>query len=523
MAGVGKIEAWVRENVARLLCMDVNDSEELAACVLAMPCATDKEEREIKQLIKEFLGSSAEVETFATELVQRRRRPGEGVPVTERADEAKGGTQAGSDIDRRGKSGKRQNAKEERGEMMKPPGKAVRDTTAQEEAEDDFWGTLSSTSLHRSDAASACGGRQDNSTSGKRQGRMEDKAKSQSRESERVRKGKNQGGGGRAVPAASGGGRDVVCRQPLTASPTDDFAYQPSIMARPAPLPCRCMGTCHTPLGNCLRCGKVICSKEGWTICSFCKTDLTNPANGYRSRPPVLLRSLAARGKLAVENESKEVREDVKDGSERADEMRDRLLVFDLSMAERTKVYDDQADYFPGTSGNMAWMDEKECEEEERREEERREKASGKRGPMELSIDLAGRRVFLQDSGIDTGKEESDAGRIGINEAAEEVARLAWELSTSGTLEGNYDREGARKGKSGVSRLSGRAREVFEGLHAHFGRIKSSNYAKEREKRQGHPEGEDAEPKAETFSSRSRVQTTSDRLHDDEEMEIEDL
>jgi len=93
--------------------------------------------------------------------------------------------------------------------------------------------------------------------------------------------------------------------------------------------------------------------------------------------------------------------------------LRDRLLMFDLTVAERTRVYDDQADYFPGSSaGNMAWMDEKEREEEERREEERRERVVGRKGRVKVSIDLAGRRVLVQEEG---GREEGrEAGKAGL-------------------------------------------------------------------------------------------------------------
>jgi len=204
--------------------------------------------------------------------------------------------------------------------------------------------------------------------------------------------------------------------------------------------------------------------------------------------------------------------------------LRDRLLMFDLTMAERTRVYDDQADYFPGSSaGNMAWMDEKEREEEERREEERRERVMGRKGRVEVSIDLAGRRVLGEEEGGREGGRGVRKGGLGKeeNKVAEEVARLRREYSGrerivkgKGAGEGRRGREGVM---CGASQLSGRAQQVFEGLHTHFSRVKAANEAKKEKKsrREGEEdEGGDVLP--------SRIQTEFDRLVDEGEEGEED-
>ena len=202
--------------------------------------------------------------------------------------------------------------------------------------------------------------------------------------------------------------------------------------------------------------------------------------------------------------------------------LRNRLLNYDLTMAERTRVYDDQADYFPGSSGgNMAWMDEAEREEEERREEERRERVVGRKGRVEVSIDLAGRRVLVQEEG---GRE---VGREGVweglgkeeNKAAEEVARLTREFSGRARIEEGGGRGGGREGGvGGASQLSGRAQQVFEGLHTHFSRVKAANEAKKKKKK-GRKGGEEEDGEEGGDVLPSRIQTEFDRLVDEGEEE----
>jgi hypothetical protein len=53
--------------------------------------------------------------------------------------------------------------------------------------------------------------------------------------------------------------------------------------------------------------------------------------------------------------------------------LKDKLVQFDKETAERTKVYDDESDYYSST----AWLSELEKEELERRENDRRGEREG--------------------------------------------------------------------------------------------------------------------------------------------------
>lgn len=102
---------------------------------------------------------------------------------------------------------------------------------------------------------------------------------------------------------------------------------------------CGCYGTYHQPLTNCLHCGRISCSEEGYDFCPFC-------------------------GFLV---------EDVNDGQDHTDDpnwvQKERLLRFDREFARRTQIFDDQADY----QGPTTWMTEDEkaqAEENQKRQAE---------------------------------------------------------------------------------------------------------------------------------------------------------
>ncbi|KAL7544516.1 hypothetical protein ACHAWF_012496 [Thalassiosira exigua] len=115
---------------------------------------------------------------------------------------------------------------------------------------------------------------------------------------------------------------------------------------KPRKDPCGCFGNKHKPLTNCLRCGRISCEAEGVDdYCHFC---------GH-----------------FVEDFS----EIVATGDEKADSAlrhKERLLEFDRTSAARTRIHDDQEDYFV-TSTSM-WATEAEREDAREMEEERRKK-----------------------------------------------------------------------------------------------------------------------------------------------------
>ena len=117
---------------------------------------------------------------------------------------------------------------------------------------------------------------------------------------------------------------------------------------------CGCFGTTHKPLINCLYCGRISCSKEGFGYCPFCSYLIEEQRNT--------------------------------DGEafEKAMLHKERLLQFDRDSASRTQVYDSQSDYYANSRSN--WLTEKEQLESEMKEEERRTELHSRKQIMELDI-----------------------------------------------------------------------------------------------------------------------------------------
>jgi len=95
---------------------------------------------------------------------------------------------------------------------------------------------------------------------------------------------------------------------------------------------CGCFGTYHRPLTNCRYCGRISCIKEGYDFCPFC---------GY-----------------LVEEKKPEQDDNI---LVEATQHLQRLLNYDKENQRRTKVFDDQTDYYSNTSN--VWLNEEEQEE----------------------------------------------------------------------------------------------------------------------------------------------------------------
>lgn len=115
---------------------------------------------------------------------------------------------------------------------------------------------------------------------------------------------------------------------------------------------CGCYGNKHEPLANCLHCGRISCEYEGYDYCPFCE-NLISPGDA--------------------------------DANDSAQAHKNRLLEFDRTTAERTRIHDDQEDYFV-TSTSM-WSTVEEQEGAKELEEERNRKLHT-RGNQVLQLDL---------------------------------------------------------------------------------------------------------------------------------------
>jgi hypothetical protein len=172
--------------------------------------------------------------------------------------------------------------------------------------------------------------------------------------------------------------------------------------------------------------------------------------------------------------------------------LRDKLLMFDQTMAERSRVFDAQADHYHNTD----WLSEEERKVAEAKEEARREAVDKRKREVTVTFDIAGRRILVEkdDNEYDPSLTAGPPGSERMGDAAAEVARLEQEFSGRARIE-----EGQSEGKRGgreeeeeeeekgfsASQLSGKAREVFEGLTAQLQRRKTANEEKKKKKTTG--------------------------------------
>jgi hypothetical protein len=101
--------------------------------------------------------------------------------------------------------------------------------------------------------------------------------------------------------------------------------------------PCSCQARQHNLVSNCLSCGKIVCEQEGEGPCSFCGALVLMEGSTYAG--------LTDAGVPSSETEAA------------AEAYAKRLVDYDRNSAARTKVYDDQSDYFE-MEGN-SWLSSK--------------------------------------------------------------------------------------------------------------------------------------------------------------------
>ncbi|CAN6174305.1 unnamed protein product [Urochloa humidicola] len=142
--------------------------------------------------------------------------------------------------------------------------------------------------------------------------------------------------------------------------------------------PCSCQARQHSLVSNCLSCGKIVCEQEGEGPCSFCGALVLKEGSTYAGLSDVGLPLSEA--EAAAEAYAK------------------RLVDYDRNAAARTKVYDDQSDYFE-MEGN-SWLSSKEKSVLQKQQEEAEEAAASQKGKVVVTFDLVGRKVILNKDGV---------------------------------------------------------------------------------------------------------------------------
>ncbi|XP_046398921.1 activating signal cointegrator 1 [Ischnura elegans] len=148
---------------------------------------------------------------------------------------------------------------------------------------------------------------------------------------------------------------------------------------------CLCQASKHGLINNCIQCGRIICEQEGPGPCLFCGNLVYPPGEGMEM--PGIASETQIQYMKQMATKSPEWEE--------AMARRDRLLEYDRTCEKRTKVIDDEMDYF---SSSSPWLSKEEREELRKRELELKEKRDSSRKNKTISFDFAGRRVIEEES-----------------------------------------------------------------------------------------------------------------------------
>ena len=156
------------------------------------------------------------------------------------------------------------------------------------------------------------------------------------------------------------------------------------IMVIPGRHGCGCAGQKHKLISNCLECGKIVCDQEGSGPCLFCGSLVCTG-----EEQEVLARNSKASQKL-YEKLMKKTPEERQAELDKAKALKDKLIEFDRTSARRTKVIDDQADYF---SADSKWLSKKQRSVAKKKEEDLDALKHQSRLNRRYVLDFAGREV----------------------------------------------------------------------------------------------------------------------------------
>ncbi|CAH0590071.1 unnamed protein product [Chrysodeixis includens] len=156
---------------------------------------------------------------------------------------------------------------------------------------------------------------------------------------------------------------------------------------------CDCQASKHELVNNCIQCGRVVCKQEGSGPCLFCGNLVCTPEeqkeiNTKTKGGAKLMESLMERSRPK--------------GWEAAVSHRNRLLEYDRTSERRTRVTDDDSDYF---SANSVWLNATEREKLDKYQQSMHEKKHGSRLNKKMTFDFAGRQI-VEDTTVDNEPDQ---------------------------------------------------------------------------------------------------------------------
>jgi hypothetical protein len=176
---------------------------------------------------------------------------------------------------------------------------------------------------------------------------------------------------------------------------------------------CECQASKHKLIGNCLKCGRIVCEQEGSGPCFFCGNLVCT-----RDERQIIISGTRDGKKLEKELLSRQIREyesqNLGENNNQSSQLslndiaqavafKDKLIEFDRTSAQRTQVIDDAADYF---DSNNKWLSKQQRTKLQKLQNQLDEKKKTKN--QKITIDFAGRKVY--------NDQEQPSDRL-INEA----------------------------------------------------------------------------------------------------------
>jgi len=186
--------------------------------------------------------------------------------------------------------------------------------------------------------------------------------------------------------------------------------------------PCECLAQKHGLINNCISCGRIVCEQEGAGPCYFCGSLVCSKAE-----EEVLARDSKKSAKLRKHLMSQTFSDEVSSSKESSDyqkavEHKNKLLEFDKSSAKRTRVIDDECDYF--STNSTKWMSSKERQVLQKKEQELLEKRHESRRNKKVTLDFAGRKVIEVDEVFDMYKMDPEMYMSKSHDNTEEKSLL---------------------------------------------------------------------------------------------------
>ncbi|XP_037511593.1 activating signal cointegrator 1 isoform X1 [Rhipicephalus sanguineus] len=157
------------------------------------------------------------------------------------------------------------------------------------------------------------------------------------------------------------------------------------VVLLPGRHPCECQAHRHALINNCLRCGRIVCRQEGSGPCFTCGNLVcTNEEKEILSHD----------SKKSHQLRNKLMNQTIDEGLAKAIEHKNRLLEYDRTSERRTRVIDDNADYY---SSDNKWLTLEQREMIRKKEQELRAEQHASRRQQKVTLDFAGRQVVKED------------------------------------------------------------------------------------------------------------------------------